>query len=58
MSDKKFSHTYANGQPHYLDYCEDMACAALSTADFVRLVEVQVGETLIDEDGDTWERIA
>lgn len=56
--DKKFAHTFADGQPHYLDYCEDMARGALSPTDFVRLSELQVGETLIDEDGDTWERIA
>jgi hypothetical protein len=56
--DKKFTHTYADGQPHYLDFCQAMARAALLPAEFSRLDVLEIGETLVDEDGDTWERIA
>lgn len=40
------------------EYDEDEVCDFVSdeTADKIR--ELDVGETLVDEDGDTWERIA
>jgi len=36
---------------------EDEVCEFVSDATTGRVLQLEVGETLVDDDGDTWERI-
>lgn len=55
---KQFKLTFGDKTRSFVDYSLGAAEQAIESEFHPTLRTLEVGETLVDEDGDTWERIA